>query len=55
MFTRVAMPLLTILMLPVLALALSVLFVVAWIEETSRLRALRQVHGDRSEKPGFRG
>jgi len=38
-----------------LALVLSVLFVVAWVEEESRLRALRPVHGDRAQRAGFRG
>jgi hypothetical protein len=41
MITRVAIALLTIVLLPLLAVALPVLFVMAWIEEASRERALR--------------
>lgn len=55
MITRIAMPLLTILLLPLLALGLLVLFVVAWIEEESRQRALRPVHNDGAQRAGFRG
>jgi hypothetical protein len=41
MILRVAIALLTIVLLPLLAIALPVLFVMAWIEEASRERALR--------------
>jgi hypothetical protein len=41
MITRVAIALVTILLLPLLAIALPVLFVMAWTEEASRERALR--------------
>jgi hypothetical protein len=39
MIKRIAMALLTILLLPLLVVALSVLFVMAWAEEASRKRA----------------
>jgi hypothetical protein len=42
MITRVAMPLLPILLLPLLALALPVLFVLAWIEDAVCGRAAAQ-------------
>jgi cytochrome c oxidase assembly factor CtaG len=41
MITRVALALLTIVLLPLLAIALPVVFVMAWIEEARRERALR--------------
>jgi hypothetical protein len=41
MIMRVAIALLTIVLLPLLAIALPVLFVMAWVEEASRERAMR--------------
>lgn len=55
MNTRVAMPLLTILLLPLLGLALPVLFVLVWIEEANRKRALRRGHSERPQRMGCGG
>ncbi len=56
MITRVALPLLAILLfLPLLVIALPVLFVMVWIEEARRLRALRPVYGNGSQRTGCRG